>query len=89
MAGRKLLYMLRRPLLADDDLLPDGTSSSSGDDISVVLLDAAVAGSRQFPGRTFVLREDPDRDVTCSNAEVISYTDLVRLVIEADSTIVI
>jgi hypothetical protein len=89
MAGRKLLYMLRRPLHDGDDLLPDQTPASAGDDISVVLLDAAVGEKRQFPGRTFILRENSDRDLARSGAEAISYADLVRLVVEADSTIVI
>jgi hypothetical protein len=90
MAGRKLLYMLRRPLPPGqaDSLLPDGTSSVPEDDISVVLLDDAIAGTRRFPGRTFILQENQDVDGG-SDATRISYADLLRMVMEADSTIVI
>jgi hypothetical protein len=91
MAGRKLLYMLRRPLNAAqaESLLPGKTSSPLEDDISVVLLDAAVTDTRAFPGRTFVLQENLGAAGTRSDATVVSYADLLRMVVEADSTIVI
>lgn len=91
MAGRKLLYILRRPLDAGDaeTLLPGGKTVSLVDDISVVLLDAAVADTKPFPGRLLVLQENPAVAVSRPNAEAISYADLVKLVFEADSTIVI
>lgn len=91
MAGRKLLYLLRRPVTVGHaaDLLPSGGSPSSEDDVSVVLLNGAVTDDSVFPGRTFVLQEDPSLPVRRSDAKVISYADLVKLVFEADSTIVI
>lgn len=91
MAGRKLLYMLRRPLNAAqaESLLPRETSSSREDDISVVLLDPAVTDITSFPGRTFVLQDNQGVAGTRSDAAVVSYADLVRMVVEADSTIVI
>jgi len=91
MAGRKLLYMLRGPLPAGqaESLLPDGTSSLLEDDISVVLLDEAIGDNGSFPGRTFLLQEN--QSVACgeSNRTRISYADLLRMIVEADSTIVI
>jgi hypothetical protein len=91
MAGRKLLYMLRRPLAAGaaNRLLPGGKSPSLDDDVSIVLLDEATQDTGPFPGRTFILQDNHDPEAHRSDATVISYADLVRMVIEADSTIVI
>lgn len=91
MAGRKLLYMLRRPLAAGQavPLLPGGGSSSLEDDVSIVLLDEATRDRGPFPGRTFVLQDNHGAVANRSDVTVISYADLVRMVIEADSTIVI
>jgi hypothetical protein len=91
MAGRKLLYLLRRPVAAGHaaGLLPGEGSVSSEDDISVVLLDAAVVEAGPLPGRTFVLSEGRDRVEVRRGAQPISYADLVKLVVQADSTIVL
>ena len=91
MAGRKLLYMLRGPLSAGqvDSLLPEGTPSLFEDDISVVLLDDANVDNRSFPGRTFLLQENPETPLPESNTMRISYTDLLKMIIDADSAIVI
>jgi hypothetical protein len=91
MAGRKLLYLLRRPATAGHraEFLPCGGSTSPEDEISVVLLNGAVTDDSAFPGRTFFLQEDPSLAVPRSGMKVISYADLVKLVFEADSTIVI
>ncbi|HEX2055384.1 MAG TPA: hypothetical protein VHF07_02750 [Nitrospiraceae bacterium] len=91
MAGRKLLYMLRRPLAAGqaDPLLPGGGSPSREDDVSIVLLEEATHERAPVPGRTFVLQDNHDVVADRSDVTVISYADLVRMVIEADSTIVI
>jgi hypothetical protein len=91
MAGRKLLYMLRSPLVAGDadTLLPAGTSSTHEDEISVVLLDATIADHMRLPGRTFVLQESHDTVREESTGRHISYADLLGMVLEADSTIVI
>ena len=91
MAGRKLLYLLRRPATVGHaaEFLPGGGSASPEDEISVVLLNGAVTDDSAFPGRTFLLQEDPSLAVPRSGMKVISYADLVKLVFEADSTIVI
>jgi hypothetical protein len=91
MAGRKLLYMLRGPLPAGQatSLLPIGTSPPLGDNISVVLLDDAIADKGQFPGGAFVLQEHEDPRLAGSGITPISYAGLLRMIIEADSTIVI
>ena len=91
MAGRKLLYMLRGPLPAGraESLLPDGASSSFEDDISVVLLDDAIADNRSLPGRTFLLQESHETPLPESDTTRISYTDLLKMIIDADSTVVI
>jgi hypothetical protein len=90
MAGRKLLYMLRSPLVGGDadTLLPAGTSSTHEDDRSVVLLDATLPDHMRLPGRTFVLHESHDTVRAESGARHISYADLLGMVLEADSTIV-
>ena len=51
-----------------------------------IILGAAVSGDTQFPGRTFVLQEGHD---AAPDATRISYADLLRMIIEADSNIVI
>lgn len=91
MPGRKLLFMLRHPMTGQtDDLLLGATSSAaSEDDISVVLLNTAVPDEHQFSGRIFFLRDDPGSTVDRPKAQGISYADLLRLIFEADSTIVI
>ena len=91
MAARKLLYLLRRPLTMGHaaELLPGGRAPSSEDDVSVVLLNGAVTDDSVFPGRTFVLQEDPSLPAPRSDAKVFSYAELVKLVFEAESTIVI
>ena len=92
MPGRKLLYMLRRPLTAGqaDDVFLDGRSFvQEENDISVVLLDSAVMDERQFPGRIFFLQEGAGPRLIRPDAKGISYAELVKLIFESDSTVVI
>jgi hypothetical protein len=91
MPGRKLLFILRRPMAVGqtDDVFLGGQSFSSGNDISVVLLNEAAADDRKFPGRTFFLQEDTAPAMVRPDLQGISYADLVKLIFEADSTVVI
>jgi len=91
MPGRKLLYLLRTS--ADDahgdSLLPQSTSSSPQDNISVVLLDGLTAGGAPVPGRTYVLQDESGVTTLPSGVSMLSYTDLLNLIFEMDSTIVL
>lgn len=62
MPGRKLLYMLRRPLTAaqTDNVFSGGRPFARENDISIVLLGSAVTDDRQFPSASFFLRENGD-----------------------------
>ena len=91
MPGRKLLYILRTPAdVAHGDLLfPQSTSSSPQDDISVVFLNAPAAWATAGPGRTYVLEDGSGTTTLPSGVSILSYTDLLNLMFETDSTIVL
>ncbi|WP_447600316.1 hypothetical protein [Nitrospira sp. Nam80] len=91
MPGRKLLYMLRRPLTAGqtDDVFLGGRPFAQETDISVVLFDSSITDDRQFPGRIFFLQEGADPGFGGRGVQGISYADLLKLIFEADATIVV
>ena len=90
MAARKLLYLLRRPVKAGyaDHLLPERTSASPQDELTMVLLEDANVTDLSFPGRSFILAGSAAEKEAGSTMPVISYDDLLKLILEADSTIV-
>ena len=90
MPGRKLLYLLRTVDAAHtDSLLPQSTSSSPQDDISIVLLNAPTPGATSIPGRMYLLEDESGAATPPSGGSILSYSDLLNLIFEVDSTIVL
>ena len=91
MPRRKLLYLLRTSVDAAhrDSLLPQSTSSSPQDNISVVLLNAPTPGATPIPGRVYLLQGESGAATPPSGVSILSYSDLVNLIFEVDSTIVL
>ena len=90
MSGRKLLYLLRTsPDVAHLDSLLPQSASSPQDDISVVLLDASAEEVATVPGKTYVLQGDSGATALPSGVSMLSYSDLLNLIFEVDSTIVL
>jgi hypothetical protein len=91
MPGRKLLYLLRTSadVAQGDLLLPKSTTSSPQDDISVVLLDPSAGAAATIPGKTYVLQDESRATPPPSGMSMLSYADLLTLIFEADSTIVL
>lgn len=88
MAARKLLYPLRRPVKVGyaAHLFPDRTSASPQDELTIVFLEEATLPDVSFPGRSFVLSGSAVEKDAGSTMPVISYDDLLNLILEADST---
>ena len=91
MPGRKLLYILRTSadVAHRDSLVPQSTSSSPQDDISIVFLNAPAAQAASVPGRTYVLEDKSGTTTLPSGVSRLSYADLLNLMFETDSTIVL
>jgi hypothetical protein len=90
MPGRKLLYLLRTvDAVHRDSLLPQSTSSTPQDDISVVLLHAPTPGVTPIPGRMYLLQGESGAAIPPSGVSTLSYSDLLKLIFEVDSTIVL
>jgi hypothetical protein len=90
MPVRKTLYLLRRPILDSAQfLLPSASSVSNSDTVSMVLLEEAVSSAPAFPGPTYILRPASAISGESSSGKTISYCDLVALIAEHDSTVVL
>ena len=90
MPARKTLYLLRRPV-ADpaQSLLPSATETQLADQVSLVLLEAARSSAPAFPGPVYVLQQESDAPVGGLAGKIISYRDLVTLIAEHHSIIVL
>lgn len=90
MSDRKTLYLLRRPISDPaQSLLPSASSDVSSAACSLVLLEEAVAASPTFPGTIYVLPSATGIAATPASGKIISYRDLVGLIAEHDSIIVL
>ena len=89
MPPRKILYLLRRPIMDQAELLlPSLSTTTPSGTCSLVLLEEAVSSSVSFPGQVYVLRSVSDSSVGHAG-QSISYRDLVTLIAEHDATIVL
>ncbi len=90
MSACKTLYLLRRPISDPaQSLLPSAAETQLSDRVSLVLLEGAVSSAPAFPGPVYVLQQESDAPVQGLSGKMISYRDLVMLIIEHDSTIVL
>ncbi|MCS6289541.1 MAG: hypothetical protein H8K10_11240 [Nitrospira sp.] len=90
MAARKTLYFLRRPVSDPaQSLLPSASADVSPGAYSLVLLEEAVESLPAFPGSIYVLPSASGIAATPVSGKIISYRDLVGLIAEHDSTIVL
>ncbi len=90
MSARKTLYLLRRPISDPaESLLPSAAETERSDRVSLVLLEGAVASAPAFPGPVYVLQQESDASMQGLSGKTISYRDLVILITEHDSTIVL
>ena len=92
MPGRKLLYLLRTPIDAASRsaLFPQSTASSPQDDISMVLLNPPAAGVTPVAGhKMYVLHGESAAPSFSGGVSTLSYHDLLSLIFEVDSTIIL
>lgn len=90
MAARKTLYLLRRPISDPaQSLLPSAAATQLSDTMSLVLLEEALSSTPAFPGPIYVLPSSSGVPVNSAFGKTISYPDLVTLIAEHDSTIVL
>ena len=90
MSAAKTLYLLRRPVSDPaQSLLPFATETQLSDRVSLVLLENAVSSAPAFPGPVYVLCKESDAPVQGVSGKKISYRELVTLIAEHDSTIVL
>lgn len=90
MAEHKTLYLLRRPISdPGESLLPSTTGTQLSDRVSLVLLETAVSAAPSFPGPVYILDQDPGTPIHEASGKRISYRDLVALIAEHHSTIVL
>lgn len=90
MSARKTLYLLRRPISNPaQSLLPSAAETQLSDRVSLVLLEGAVSSAPAFPGPVYVLQQESGASVQGLSGKIISYRDLVTLITEHDSTIVL
>lgn len=91
MPARKTLYLLRRPIVdPGQSLLPPASSASPCDNLTLVLLEEARASSPSFPGHIYVLQPaSGDDPIGSVSGQSISYRDLIALIEEHDTTIVL
>lgn len=90
MPARKTLYLLRRPISDPvESLLPPASADVSSGACSLVLLEEAVQTLPAFPGPIYVLSSASGIATSDASGRIISYRDLVGLIAEHDSTIVL
>lgn len=90
MSARKTLYLLRRPIVdSTQSLLPLTSAGGSGGNVSLVLLEEAVRSAPSFPGPVYVLRSSSNDCPKPSDEKIISYPELVALIAEHDTSIVL
>ena len=89
MPSRRLLYLLRSPIADSAQSLLPSTAFLDATSSSLVLLEEAVSSSPSFPGQVYILRSPNDGPVASGAGKHISYQDLVVLIAEHDSTIVL
>ncbi|MBK7484883.1 MAG: hypothetical protein IPI70_01750 [Nitrospira sp.] len=90
MPAHKTLYLLRRPISDPaQSLLPSASAEVSSGVCSLVLLEEAVGSSPAFPGPIYVLPSASGSAATAASGKIISYRELVGLIAEHDSTIVL
>ena len=90
MSDRKTLYLLRRPISDPvQSLLPSASSDVSSAACSLVLLEEAVGASPAFPGPMYVLPSAAGIPATPASGKIISHRDLVELIAEHESIIVL
>mgnify|MGYP003547692261 CR=1 FL=1 len=91
MPARKTLYLLRRPISdSTQSLLPSVSPGVSSDSLSLVLLEEAVASAPAFPGQIYILPSSAsDAPAATGDGKIISYPDLVGLIVEHEATIVL
>lgn len=86
MSDRKTLYLLRRPISDPvQSLLPSASSTAC----SLVLLEEAVGAPPAFPGPMYVLPSAAGIPATPASGKIISYRDLIELIAEHESIIVL
>ena len=90
MAEHKTLYLLRQPISDPaGSLLPSAADSQLAARVSLVLLEAAVSTTPSFPGPIYILHHDAGTPVQGDSGKPISYRELVALIAEHHSTIVL
>jgi hypothetical protein len=90
MPEHKTLYLLRRPISDPaESLLPSAAETQLSDLVSLVLLEAAVSTAPPFPGPVYILQRGSDAPIQEGSGKRISYRDLVTLIAEHHSTIVL
>ena len=90
MAEHKTLYLLRQPISDPaESLLPSATDTQLADRVSLVLLEAARSTAPAFPGPVYILHHDSGTPAQGGSRKQISYRELVILIAEHHSTIVL
>jgi len=90
MPEHKTLYLLRRPISDPaESLLPAAAETELSDRVSLVVLEGAVSSTPPFPGPVYILRQESGAPVREGSGANISYRELVKLIAEHDSTIVL
>ncbi|MGC3974061.1 MAG: hypothetical protein QM771_06715 [Nitrospira sp.] len=90
MGEHKTLYLLRQPISDPaESLLPSAADTQLADRVSLVLLEAAVPTPPSFPGPIYILQPDSGTSVQGGSGKQISYRELVSLIAEHHSTIVL
>ncbi|MBA5871185.1 MAG: hypothetical protein GDA68_14480 [Nitrospira sp. CR2.1] len=90
MTVRKTLYLLRQPLQdPNQSLFPSTEDAHAAGTASLVLLEQAVGSAPAFPGPVYVLSSESVAPGTPASTSVISYRDLVALIAEHETTIVL
>lgn len=90
MSEHKTLYLLRQPILDPaETLLPSAAETQLADRVSLVLLEAAISTTPSFPGPIYILHQDSGTPIPGGSGKQISYRELVTLIAEHHSTIVL
>lgn len=91
MPAHKTLFLLRRPIEDPaESLLPSTANAASSEIQSLVLLEQAVSSPPpSFHGQVYVLQVSSNDSMKPDIGKTISYSDLVSLIAEHDTTIVL